>query len=92
MKYNRFPAGIGTTSSDARAVVIAQPLRAPEHPYTDAEIVVLTLEIWRIRAYEGQMAGNTARLQHDAIRPIDKYRPRAVKTADLAADYGISRR
>jgi hypothetical protein len=76
VKYNRFPAGMGTTSSEARAVVVAQLLRAPTHSYSDAEIVVLALELWRKKGYEGQMAGNTARLQRDAIRLIDKYRPR----------------
>jgi hypothetical protein len=71
---------IDTTVSAARAIVVAQLLRAPVRQYTDAEIVVLARWLWEYKGYQGGMGNNADRLNRDIVRLIGKYRPRRQRT------------
>jgi hypothetical protein len=67
-----FPSAVKDTSpSGARAVVVAQLLRAPKRHYTDTQIVTLARWIWKEYAYEG----GSCDLDGDANRLIRKFRP-----------------
>jgi hypothetical protein len=71
------PAMKDTSSSGARAVVVAQLHRAPKRKYTDAEIYVLARALWRRKGWEGAMAGSEKALRGDCWRLIALYRPGA---------------